>query len=57
MLVAQKRAQSLRLRRFRDNPISHLPTPFGMLFRLIVTMSIAVALAMMISHLGPQLGA
>ena len=57
ILVRRKRAPALRLSRFRDDPVSHLPTPFSMLFRLIVTMSIAVALALTISHFAQRLGA
>lgn len=50
LFVRQKRAHALRLARFRDNPVSHLPTPFSMLFRLIATMTIAVSIAMAINY-------
>lgn len=51
LFVRQKRAHALRLARFRDNPVSHLPTPFSMLFRLAATMTIAVSVATAISYL------
>jgi hypothetical protein len=51
LFVRQKRAHALRLARFRDNPVSELPTPFSMLFRLAATMTIAISIATAISYL------
>ena len=51
LFFRQKRAHALRLARLRDNPVSHLPTPLSMLFRLVVTMTIAISVATAISYL------
>ena len=50
------RARTRRVFSFRDDPQSHPPTPFGMLFRIVVTMTIAIAIALAIEHLAANPG-
>lgn len=56
VLPQRKRAHMLWFRRFRDDPVSRLPTPFSMLFRLIATMGVAIGLALAINYLADRIG-
>lgn len=51
LFARQKRSLAQRFSRFRDDSVSHMPTPLSMLFRLVATMTIAVGIATAISYL------